>query len=219
MRKSGRAPSNIALRRQFARADGSEDYASKRAELIAIAGSLFREKGYARTTLADVGQRAGLDRATIYYYVASKKELFESSHEGVLDEQLRFVERLRADDELAPGDKLSAFITYLTRSFHASYPQSSVYIQQMPRVANDPSPWAKEMHQKTRRMEAATRALLQDAVERGKVRRDIDVRIATKGLFGMLNWMSRWYAPGDAVSADEVAESFCKMFFEGIQRR
>lgn len=219
MARSGRATSSISRRRQNARTEGSEDYALRRAELIAIAGSLFREKGYARTTLADVGERAGLDRATIYYYVASKKELFESSHEGVLDEQLRFVEGLRADRELATREKLRAFITYLTRSFDASYPQASVYIQQMHRVANDPSPWAREMHQKTRRMEAATRALVQDAVERGKLRSDIDVRIATKGLFGMLNWMSRWYAPGDALSADEVAEAFCKMFFEGIQRR
>lgn len=223
MAKATRGPnpeSNISRRRQNARSDGSEDYAAKRAELIAIAASLFREKGYDGTTLADIGERAGLDRATVYYYVGSKAELFQSSHEGILDDNLNMAERLRTDKQMSPREKLRAFITHLMKSYEASYPQMFVYIQeQMHQVAKDPSPWAKEVQRKTRRIEAVTRELVEQGVEQGKFRNDLDVRVAVKGLFGMLNWTSRWYTPGSSVSAEKIAETFCKIFFEGVQKR
>ena len=110
-------------------------------------------------------------------------------------------------------------ITSVMKSYDANYPQMYVYIQeQMHQVANDASPWAKEVQRKTRRIEAIVRELVEQGMEHGKLRNDIDVRIAVKGLFGMLNWTSRWYTPGSNVSAEKVAETFCKIFFEGMQR-
>ena len=222
MAKAGRSPnpaSNISRRRQNARTDGSEDYATKRSELVAIAAALFKEKGFEATTLADVGERAGLDRATVYYYVGSKQELLQTSTEGILDENLSVAERLRLEKDISPREKLRMLITSVMKSYDANYPQMYVYIQeQMHQVANDASPWAKEVQRKTRRIEAIVRELVEQGMEQGKLRNDIDVRIAVKGLFGMLNWTSRWYTPGSNVSAEKVAETFCKIFFEGMQR-
>ena len=37
---------------------------------------VFKEKGFAATTVDDIGRRAKMDRATVYYYFRGKKELF-----------------------------------------------------------------------------------------------------------------------------------------------
>lgn len=223
MTRTGRPPnptSNISRRRQSARADGSEEYAKRRADLVAIAAKIFKEKGYQATTLADIGERAGLDRATVYYYVGSKQELFQSSIEGILDDILVPAERLRVDKVQSPREKLRALVMQILKTHDASYPQMYVYLQeQMHQVAKDPSPWAKEVQRKTRRIEAITRELVEQGVEQGKFRNDLDVRVAVKGLFGMLNWTSRWYTPGSSTSAEKIAETFCKIFFEGVQKR
>ena len=55
-----------------------------RAALIAAARRAFSELGYARTTVADITDRADVSRATFYVYFASKDDVF-----GVLTEQLR----------------------------------------------------------------------------------------------------------------------------------
>ncbi len=39
---------------------------------------LFSEKGFARTSVRDIGQAAGITDAAIYYHFASKRELFEA---------------------------------------------------------------------------------------------------------------------------------------------
>lgn len=212
------APSNIAQRRKNARAEGGADYAAKRAELVTIAATLFKENGYKATTLADIAERAGLDRATVYYYVGSKQELFQTSIEGSLDENLTTAEQLLRDETLSPREKIRRLVTVVMKSYDSNYPQMYVYIQeQMHQVGNDPSKWAKEIQRKTRRLEAIVRELIDQGVKSGTIRGDIDPRVAVKGLFGMLNWTHRWYKPNSDISAEGVAEMFSRIFLEGMQ--
>src|SRR3546814_17795247 len=78
--------SNISRRRKTALEDGSTDYLAKRAELVEIAGRQFKNNGFRAPTLAEIGHKAGLDRATVYYYFGSKEELFsEGLRVGVDD--------------------------------------------------------------------------------------------------------------------------------------
>jgi AcrR family transcriptional regulator len=55
-----------------------------RAALIAAAKVTFSRLGYARTTVADITERADVSRATFYVYFASKDDVFR-----VLTEQLK----------------------------------------------------------------------------------------------------------------------------------
>ena len=66
--------SNYSRRRESAQNEGGADYAAKREELVRIAARLFKEQGYQATKLADIAREAGMDRATVYYYVGSKEE-------------------------------------------------------------------------------------------------------------------------------------------------
>ena len=220
MAKQSGPASNISLRRQNARAEGSEAYASKRSELVAIAAALFKEHGFEATTLADIAERAGLDRATVYYYVGSKQELFQTSIEGSLDANLSAAEALLQEKGRGAIEKIKALLVVLMRSYDRNYPQLYVYIQeQMHQLGNDPSKWSREVQQKTRRLEAIMRELLDRGVKSGELRGDLDVRIAVKGLFGMLNWTHRWYKPGSADAPEVIAETFGRMFFEGLGKQ
>ncbi len=209
--------SHISRRRENARAEGGADYASKRQELVTIAATLFKENGLKATTLADVGERAGLDRATLYYYVGSKQELFQACIEGSLDSNLAAAEALLADRSINARDKLKTLIAVMMRSYDTNYPQMYVYIQeQMHEVGNDPSKWAKEIQRKTRRFEGIVREMIDEGIESGVIRADLDPKIAANALYGMLNWTHRWYKPGGAVSGEAIADMFGKIFFDGM---
>ncbi len=69
--------SRIARRRSTALSEGGPDYAAKRAELVRVATAVFRLRGYAATSLNEIAHAFGTDRASLYYYVASKEELFQ----------------------------------------------------------------------------------------------------------------------------------------------
>lgn len=210
--------SNIAKRREMALSEGNLEYTAKRNELVRVAVGLFRTQGYQATTLAQIGQAAGMDRATIYYYFASKEELFRAAVEGILDRNLAHAETVLLRNDLDARAKLLDLIKMLMQSYSDSYPHMYVYIQElMHQIPREPSNWGREMLRKTRRFETIIRSVLQEGVAEGSFRADVSLRLAINALFGMLNWTHRWFDPAGRYSAEQVADAFCKVFAEGMQ--
>jgi AcrR family transcriptional regulator len=78
------------------------DRDARRRELAAAAAEVFAERGYEGTRIADVAERAGVGKGTVYEYFGSKEELFFAVFEEVhreLDERL---ERVVDPDAPAP---------------------------------------------------------------------------------------------------------------------
>lgn len=212
--------SNIARRRTTALSDGGTDYAAKRGEIIQVAARFFKENGFKATRLADIAAAADLDRATLYYYIGSKEELFREGVENVLDANLAFAKGLRENDSLGPTAKLEAFARQLMQSYSENYPYPYVYIQeQMHQVASKTAPWAGDILDKTRQMESMVMWMLRDSIDAGELRSDLPVRLVANALFGMFNWTHRWYQPGQVFDADAVANSFIAIFLDGMRAR
>ncbi len=57
-------------------------------EVLRIASDVFRERGYARTSLTEIQERAGLSRQSLYNAFASKEVLFSAVLELYEREQL-----------------------------------------------------------------------------------------------------------------------------------
>jgi TetR/AcrR family transcriptional regulator, cholesterol catabolism regulator len=209
--------SNISRRRRTAQSDGSADYAAKRLELLRIATKLFKERGFQSTKLGDIAQAAGLDRASIYYYVSSKEELFHESVEGVLDVSIKLARKLLADEQLPSIERLHRIYVALMMSYEENYPATFVYIQeQMHQVAGDETAWAQEIMTKTRAFDQILLGFIRGAIEAGDLRTDIPPRLVENALFGMLNWTHRWFVPGGGMSGKEVGEALWSIFTNGM---
>lgn len=209
--------SNISRRRRSARSDGSADYAAKRDELVRIATQLFKEQGYQSTKLADIARVAGLDRATVYYYVGSKEELFREAVVDVLDANMAEADRLIADGSLTWLERLHAIYVRLMVSYEENYPATFVYIQeQMHQVGAEETAWAQEIMKKTRLFDQTLIGIIRGAIENGELRSDIPARLVENALFGMLNWTHRWFVPGRGMTGRQVAEAFWSIFTQGM---
>ena len=59
-------------------------------------------------------------------------------------------------------------------------------------------------------------ALVQAAIDEGDVRADLDPRVVTRLLFGMVNSLHEWLRPGDA---QQVQDALVAIAFDGLRRR
>jgi AcrR family transcriptional regulator len=210
--------SNIARRRRSALSEGSADYKLKREEIVQAASRLFKEKGYKSVTLAQVAEVAGVDRATIYYYVGSKEELLREAIEHVVARNAMEAQRIFRASDLDPQEKLVRLVQALMCSYEEHYPHMYVYIQEeMHHVAAEDSEWAKAMARHTRQWETIFLKLVEEGIAAGLFRADIPVGFAVNALFGMLNWTHRWFKPGGKRDASEIAAGFSEIFFKGMQ--
>jgi AcrR family transcriptional regulator len=66
------------------KARNAEDKAERRADVLKAAATLFDTMPYAKITMAEIAERAGLSKGTVYLYFESKEELFLALLEDLL---------------------------------------------------------------------------------------------------------------------------------------
>ena len=210
--------SGLGRRRKQARDTKEESYVARRAELVAIAADIFREKGYEETTLGDIAARFGTERAALYYYASGKEDLFQEAIQGVLDRDVEEAEAIAATAGDAP-EKIQRLIHRQLESQERNYPFMHLYIQeQMRTVGRGESDWARRMASQTRRYEAIVRGVVEEGIAAGTIRDDVDVDLLMNGLFGMLNWCHRWFRPGAPYRAVQIADAFAATFLDGARQ-
>src|SRR5215467_11567177 len=60
--------------------------------------------------------------------------------------------------------------------------------------------------------------LLQQGIDAGELRSDLDVKVTGYAILGMCNWVYRWYNPEGQLSAEEIAAIFSKIILDGVSR-
>jgi AcrR family transcriptional regulator len=213
------AASGIGKRRASAKAEGTEHYLARRRELVKAAAAVFKEKGLAGTSLDDVARAVGVDRASLYYYVGSKQELFDEVVLEALVANIEMAERIR-DTEGPAQEKLERLIEELLVSYGAYYPHLYVFLQE------DASKFGAgarrdgvDVLELYRRFERALAAIIRAGMDEGAFRSDVSPRIAAYGILGMVNWTHRWFNPDGPVGAEEVGRAFAAIATEGLKAR
>src|SRR5258708_18877836 len=211
------ARSEIAERRALARSTGDPDYERRRSELLKAAAKIFKEQGYRAANVQDIAREVGIDRATFYYYAASKEDLLHERIHQLIVDNVRMVEDIR-DSAETPPHKLSKLIVGLMVSFERHYPYPYVYIQEdMTRITQDQSGWAREMGRLAKRFDEAVIAILQSGLADGSFRlTGGDARLAAYSIIGMCNWSHRWFRPRHRQSAEAVGNAFAEIVLPGI---
>jgi len=209
--------SDMAQRRATALANRDPEYLTRRAELIEGAARVFRTKGYSAAKLQDVAVEVGLDRATIYYYVSGKAELFQSVVAGAVRQYVEAVEKLQA--ELRPADdKLAALIESLMLAYERHYPYLYVYVQEnMAHMAGN-GPWPRQMRSLGGRFDRAIRAIVEEGIEQKTIDAGaVDARLIANAIVGMCNWTHRWFHPKAEGDGRSVADVFSGIVLNGLR--
>ena len=212
-----RVLSGIGKRRLAAIQDGSTDYAAKRAELVNVAAEVFRRKGYAAATLNDIAAAFGTDRASLYYYVSSKEELFQACIQGITGTNLQRAEAIAAE-ESSPRERIRALVTMLIRSQAEHYPHMYLYIaEDMARIHSNEAEWAGQMIEITRKIERIFLDAIEEGKAKGEFRQDLSTTLIANSIFGMTQWTHRWYVPGSSrYEPDDLSAAFNEILFAGI---
>jgi TetR/AcrR family transcriptional regulator, cholesterol catabolism regulator len=211
------AASGISKRRNTALNKSSAAYQERRREIAVAASVVFNKKGFAGTTLADIAEELGTDRATLYYYISNKEELFDEVVREVSEKNVAFAEAVREGDGV-PVDKLKLLIVELMNSYASNYPLLYVYMREnLSHVSEDRSDWSKHMRNLNRRYEDAIVAIVQDGIDNGSIRPLASARVLAFGIIGMVGSTNRWFVPERSPeNAATIGAAFAELALRGL---
>jgi TetR/AcrR family transcriptional regulator, cholesterol catabolism regulator len=182
--------------------------------VLDAAAKIFRDFGYAGTTMRSIADEADLKAGSIYYHYKSKDELISAVLDiginAVIDRVREAIDALPADAsgrqriEAAIQGHLSAIIeigdyTLATRRVFGQVPEA-----------------IRSKNMRLRNSYAAMwQDILSDAQKRGEFRAEANITLARLFVLGALNWTVEWFKPGGR-TIEEVAREFASMVIDGL---
>jgi TetR/AcrR family transcriptional regulator, cholesterol catabolism regulator len=171
------------------------------AELLDIAARLFNEKGYKATSLAEIGDALGMNKASLYYYVKSKDDLLAHVIYRA-SQRLRVLAEGIAENRDDPGSALSRLVRTHCNTILDHPDEFGTVIFQRRHIASTVLP---EIAERERVYFDAVKDLVARGAEDGVFRR-CDTGIAAQMLLDTMNGILRWYRPDGRLSRDTAID-------------
>jgi AcrR family transcriptional regulator len=183
--------------------------------LLAVAVEVFNERGYDGTSMEHLSRAAGISKSSIYHHVRGKEELLNRAVGRALEGLFGILEEPGAREGRAV-EQLEYVVRRTTLVLMAELP----YVTLLLRVRGNTRTerWAME---RRREFDQRVSGLLKAAAADGDLRADIEVRLATRLLFGMINSIAEWYRPQarGALTGEQVADAVVRLAFDGLRAR
>jgi len=186
---------------------------SREEEILAAAGSLFREKGYHATSVRDIAESVGLLKGSLYHYIRSKEELLARLFEGALRETVGELEEIAARDASAT-ERLREMVRAYALSVTANLDSVGIYLREWRSL---PPPELARVRARRRAM----RSLFESVIAEGIRKREFvasDAKVAALAILGMVNWIYEWYRPRGRLRPEALAQELAERAVRSVAR-
>lgn len=183
--------------------------------ILDIAARLFKEKGYAATTLRDIASAANMKAASVYYHFDSKEKILEE----VLDTGIRKIfdaasqNMAELRDDAGFPERLEIMLTSHMEALLQYGAFTSANVRNFGQV---PSHIRKSHLPIRREYDAYWIQFLEDAKAKGDIRDDVNLTTYRLMLIGAMNWLLEWYEPGHK-SIQDISQEFADIAVNGVR--
>lgn len=187
--------------------------AETRLEIRRTAKRLFKEKGYAGTSMRDLAREVGIEAASLYNHLSSKEELLK---EICFEMAAQFFDAFQqaVQEDTAPSTRLKSAINAHVEVIWKNLEASAVFFHEWVYLGETD---LSQFVRLRRSYEQGFRKLVQEGMECGELKK-LDERLAVFTILSALNATYDLYRSSKKPSCPEIAESIAGILLEGLKQ-
>jgi AcrR family transcriptional regulator len=180
-------------------------------QITETAQNLFREKGYAGTSMRDLAKAVGIEAASLYSHIKSKEEILSGICFRIAND---FKDALypvivnEADAESKLREAVIAHIKVISRNQNAT----AVFFNEWRHLGEpDLSAFKARRHE----YEDKFKDIIQKGIEAGSFSTH-DINFTVKLIFSTLNGTHEWYKEGGKLSPQQIGQNISDFILNGL---
>ncbi|MBJ7429408.1 MAG: TetR family transcriptional regulator [Bacteroidia bacterium] len=187
---------------------------NRKEQIIDAAALLFKQKGYASTTMRDLATELGIEAASIYHHIKSKEELLESI---CFDMANKFILNAKEVNDIYfnAEQKLRSAIKLHVETITQNQNQSAVFLGEWRNLSEPKLTLFKQLRQQ---YENQFTIILMDG-ENEDIFDQVDKKFAVLSILSTINFVNEWYKPDGKMNAAEIAEKLSNFIMGGLRKR
>ena len=181
-------------------------------ELLDLVVAEFNARGYDATSMEDIARATGMTKSAVYHHVPGKEALLRLAVTRAVDALFAVLDEPASTTGPAV-DRLAHVVRRSAEVLVELLPYVTLLLRVRGNTATE-----REALARRRELDARLSRLVQDAIDAGEVRADIDPRMVSRLLFGMVNSLTEWYRPDGPHGPAELGDALVALAFGGLRR-
>lgn len=188
--------------------------ASKKELILRKAAAMFREKGFAATSMRDLAETVGIEAASLYNHIRSKNEILEAICFDVANVFNTNLEMIESSD-LPVIEKIENLLRFHVRQMIENYEE--VYVSDREWKHLD-EPYLSNFQIQRRNYRKKFAAIINKGIEKNEIRK-IDASTAVLILLHAVSGIESWHRSKTRISGAELEENMLKIMIDGLRKQ
>ncbi|MHA7102742.1 TetR family transcriptional regulator [Roseivirga pacifica] len=186
---------------------------SRKVQIEEKATTLFREKGYAATSMRDLAQVLGIEAASLYSHIKSKEELLQKICFRMADRFFDAWKEVETEQNSYAAKMQKAAIAYvqvITQNTDAS----AVFFNEWRHLSE---PHLSKFLSMRNDYEGRFIEIIEKGIAAGEFQQ-VDSKFMMLAILSSLNWTHNWYKPNGKLSPEDVANKLSNLILNGLKK-
>lgn len=188
---------------------------SRKEQVIRKAAELFREKGYAASSMRDLAQKLGIEAASLYSHIKSKEEILRNLCFDMATEFRKSLDAVEKQN-VSASEKLRLGIIGHIQVMARDLTASAVFMNEHRHLSQ---PYLRDFLLLRINYINRFKLMIEEGIHNGEFKETIDKKLAVMTLFSSLNWMPQWYDPVGTIEPVELGQQLSDMLVNGLKKQ
>lgn len=188
--------------------------ASKKDLILEKAATMFRQKGFAATSMRDLAETVGIEAASLYNHIRSKNEILEAI---CFDVANRFNTNM-ADIESGQQNsiwKIETLLRFHIRQMTEKYEEVYVSDREWKHLEE---PYLSNFQNQRRSYRKKFASIIQQGIQKNEIK-NIDAPTAVLIMLHAVSGIESWHRSKEKINASELEDNMVMIMIDGLRKQ
>ena len=188
--------------------------ASKKELILRKAAAMFREKGFAATSMRDLAETVGIEAASLYNHIRSKNEMLEAICFEVANRFNSNMDAIEAGTEKSIK-KVETLLRFHIKEMVGNYEE--VYVSDREWRHLD-EPYLSNFQNQRRIYRKRFAAIIEDGISKNEIRQ-IDAPTAILIVLHAVSGIESWHRSKARITGEELENNMVMIMIDGLRKQ